>query len=305
MRLSVVSPVYKGEKYLVELVNRIELTLKKITTDFEIILVDDSSPDKSWQIIKDNFANYEYLKAIKLSRNFGQHNAITAGLEIATGDFIIVIDCDLQDTPEEILSLYEEVNKGYDIVYAMRSVRNDTFFQRFFSYLFYRVLAYLTGFNHDEKIANYGIYRKNVIESVLSMRESIRFLPVMLHWVGFHSSKLEVRHNARDGVSSYNMKKRIDLALDVILSYSEKPLRMFIKLGVIISFTTLIVSLYYFYKWFLGDIRVLGYASLIISIWFLSGVIILVLGVLGLYIGKIFKDVQRRPIYIVKERLNG
>ena len=304
MKLSVVSPIYKGEKYLIELVHRIESTILKITDDYEIILVDDASPDKSWQIIKENFSAKKNIQGIKLSRNFGQHNAITAGLDHVSGDYVIVIDCDLQDTPEEIQNLYNEIIKGFDIVYARRSERNDNYFQRMFSFFFYRVLAYLTGFNHDEKIANFGIYRRNVIASVIAMRESIRFLPTMLHWVGFNSTQLDVVHNSREDSSSYNFKKRLNLALDVILGYSEKPLRLIVKLGLLISATSLFVTIFYFVKWINGDIVVIGYSSLIISIWFLSGVIILILGILGLYLGKVFRDVQNRPIYIVKEKLN-
>jgi glycosyltransferase involved in cell wall biosynthesis len=304
MKLSVVSPIYKGEKYLVELIERIESTINKITDDFEIILVDDASPDNSWQILKEKFSTNNHIKGIKLSRNFGQHNAITAGLDLVTGDYVVVIDCDLQDTPEEIENLYKEIIKGFDIVYARRSIRNDKFLQRMFSYFFYRVLAYLTGFKHDEKIANFGIYKRNVIASVIKMRESIRFFPIMLHWVGFRSSTIDVVHNYRLGSSSYNLKKRFNLALDVMLCYSEKPLRLIVKLGLLISVLSLFISSYYIFKWIIGDIIVLGYSSIIISIWFLSGIVIFILGILGLYLGKVFRDVQNRPIYIVNETLN-
>jgi glycosyltransferase involved in cell wall biosynthesis len=304
MKLSVVSPVYKGEKYLVELIERIESTVLKITDDFEIVLVDDASPDNSWQILKENFSTNQHIKGIQLSRNFGQHNAITAGLDVVTGDYVVVIDCDLQDTPEEIENLYKEINKGFDIVYARRSVRNDKFLQRMYSYFFYRILAYLTGFKHDEKIANYGIYRKNVIASVINMRESVRFFPIMLHWVGFRSTTIDVVHNTRVGSSSYSLKKRFNLALDVMLCYSEKPLRLIVKLGFLISSLSLLISFYYIFKWVIGDIVVLGYSSIIISIWFLSGIVIFILGILGLYLGKVFRDVQNRPIYIVNETLN-
>ena len=304
MKLSVVSPVYKADDLIEQLVARVSETVSKITDDFEIVLVDDCSPDTSWLKIKELALTNSRLKGIQLSRNFGQHYAITAGLDHAQGEWVVVMDCDLQDVPEEIEKLYSKAQEGFDVVLARRSNRKDKVFQKIFSFLFYQVLNYLTGLKHDEKVANYGIYHQKVIKAITSMRENVRYFPIMVKWVGFTTGFVDVKHDSREGETSYVLKKRINIAIDVILSYSDKPLRIFVKLGMLLSLTAILSSLYYLYLWSNNEIIVHGYASLIISIWFLSGMIIATLGVLGLYVGKTFQDVKRRPIYVINEIAN-
>ncbi|MGW1455547.1 glycosyltransferase family 2 protein [Salegentibacter agarivorans] len=303
--ISIVSPVYKAEKILPVLIDRIEKSVLKITDDFEIILVEDSGPDNSWAVIENIAKNDSRVKGLKLSRNFGQHYAITAGLDHAKGNWVVVMDCDLQDQPEEIEKLYHKAQEGYDVVLARRFERKDHFFKRFFSKLFYRTLGYLTGSDHDESVANFGIYSHKVISAVSAMRESIRYFPTMIKWVGFKTTKVNVDHNDRmDGSSSYNFRRLTALALDIILAYSDKPIRILIKFGLFISFGSVVIALIYFLKWLSGDVIVLGYTSLIISLWLLSGIIISTLGIIGLYIGKIFEGVKERPIYIIEKIIN-
>lgn len=303
--VSVVSPVYMAEAILPELVARIQKAVSEITNDFEIILVEDGSPDNSWTVIEELANANSLIKGIRLSRNFGQHYAITAGLDHAKGDWIIVMDCDLQDRPEEIPRLYSKAQEGYDVVLAQRNNRQDRFTKRFFSKMFYRTLGYLTGSEQDETVANFGIYKKPVIDSVVSMRESIRYFPTMVKWVGFRTTKLKVRHEQRpEGKTSYNFRKLLNLALDIILAYSDKPIRILIKSGFLISFFSFLIAITYLIKWIKGDVVVLGYTSLIISLWFLAGVIIATLGIVGLYTGKTFEGVKKRPIYIIKQKLN-
>ena len=304
IKISIVSPVYKSEELIDQLVARISETAEKISTNYEIILVDDSSPDNSWNKINELCANNKKVIGIQLSRNFGQHYAITAGLDHAKGEWVVVMDCDLQDVPEEIFNLYEETKNGFDIVLARRTNRKDKISQKFFSFFFYKFLNYLTGIKHDEKVANFGIYHKKVIKSIISMRENVRYFPIMVKWVGFKMGYINVKHASRDGETSYVLKKRINIALDVILSYSDKPLRIFVKLGMFISFTSIIISCYYFIQWLLGKTIIMGYTSLIISIWFLSGIILAALGIIGLYVGKTFQDVKKRPIYIINQIIN-
>jgi len=234
--ISIVSPVYRAEKMIPILVERIEKSIKKITNDYEIILVEDCGPDQSWDVIEQVAAVNQKVIGIKLSKNFGQHYAITAGLDQAKGDWVVVMDCDLQDQPEEIEKLYKKALEGFDIVLARRYERKDNLFKYFFSMSFYRVLGYLTGTNHDESVANFGVYSRNVVEAVTSMRESIRYFPTMVKWVGFKSTKVNVEHDERlDGESSYNFKRLLNLALDIILAYSDKPIRLVIKSGLLIS----------------------------------------------------------------------
>lgn len=302
--LSIVSPVFQAEEFLDELVERIENTVKAITDNFEIILVDDGSKDKSWVIVERLAKAQTHIKGIKLSRNFGQHYAITAGLDQARGEWVVVMDCDLQDQPEEIKKLWEKSKQGYDVVFARRGSRKDGYLKKISSKIFYRTLAYLTGSNQDETIANFGIYHQKVISEIVGMRESIRYFPSMVKWVGFSQSSIEVDHGARKvGMSNYNFKRLFNLGLDIMLAYSDKPLRLTVKLGLTVAVTGFLFAIYTFIQYVRNEIVVLGYASLIISIWVLTGLILATLGMVGLYIGKIFEGVKNRPIYIIDKRI--
>ncbi|MEI6523349.1 MAG: glycosyltransferase family 2 protein [Bacteroidota bacterium] len=302
---SIVSPVYRAEKIIPTLVKRIEDSISQITSNYEIILVEDCGPDNSWAAIESIAKTNLRVKGIKLSRNFGQHYAITAGLDQCKGEWIVVMDCDLQDQPEEIINLYAKAKEGFDIVLARRAQRKDGFFKRFFSAAFYKTLSYLTGSEQDETVANFGIYSKKVIDAVVSMRESIRYFPTMIKWVGFESAKIDVVHDSREeGESSYNFKKLLKLALEIILAFSDKPLRLMIKIGLIISLISVVIAIDAIYSWLNGDISVLGYTSIIVSIWLLSGIIISTLGLVGLYVGKTFEGVKNRPIYLIQKKIN-
>jgi glycosyltransferase involved in cell wall biosynthesis len=300
--ISIVSPVYGCKTYLYELYLRLNETLEKISPDFEIILVNDSSTDESWETIVELAKKDKRVKGINLSRNFGQHYAIAAGLEYCNGEWIVVMDCDLQDRPEEIIRLYNEAIKGYHIVYAQRIKRKDKLIKRVSSRFFYAILGYLTNTIQDTTIANFGIYNKKVIESICQMGDFHRYFPTMVRWVGFKNTKISVSHAERVGSTSYSFKMRARLALDIILSFSDKPLRLTIKFGFLISNLALIFAIYNLVLFFNNKILVPGYTSLIISIWFLSGLIIMVLGVVGLYIGKTFDKVKGRPTFLIMEK---
>ena len=303
MKLSIVSPVYRAERIVDELVRRIKIAAEQITTDYEIILVEDCGPDNSWAQIEKNAITDKRIKGVKLSRNFGQHQAITAGLDACSGDWVVVMDCDLQDRPEEIIPLYEKAMEGYDIVFARRVNRQDSFVKKQTSKLFYKVFSYLSGIPQDGSIANFGIYSKKVITSINSMREPMRAFSPMARWVGFNKIALDVKHDERfEGSSSYNWGKLINLALDIALAYSDKPLRVVIKTGFVISSLAILYAVLNLYLYFTGIIHVTGYASLIISIWFFSGLIIFILGIVGLYIGKTFDGIKNRPLYLVDKK---
>lgn len=303
--LSIVSPVYHAENIINTLVQRIIDEVSKFTENFEIILVEDGGRDNSWAIIEENCSKDKRIKGIKLSRNFGQHYAITAGLDFTKGDWVVVMDCDLQDRPEEIVKLYTQALQGFDIVLAARNNRQDGLLKKIFSILFYKFLSYLSGAEFDYRVANFGIFSRKVINAVNQFREPIRYFPGLIQIVGFKSVTINTTHGSReDGRSSYNFKKSIRLALDVVLAFSDKPLRIIIKLGLFVSFLSFLFAIFSLWQWYNGLIIVRGYTSLIVSIWFLSGVIISILGLLGLYLGKTFEAVKARPIYIVGNRLN-
>ncbi|WP_460609363.1 glycosyltransferase family 2 protein [Hymenobacter terrigena] len=293
------SPVYRADTLVAQLVSRIIAAVEPLGRPFEIILVDDRSPDNSWAAILAQTTD-ERVRGFRLSRNFGQHRAITAGLEQCRGEWIVVMDCDLQDQPEEIPGLYHEALKGYDLVFARRVERQDSWLKRTGSRAFYRVLSYLTETKQDPAIANFGIYHRKVVDAVLTMRESIRYFPTMVRWVGFRSGGLAVTHAERsEGTSSYNLRSNINLALDIILAYSDKPLRLTVKLGLTISAAAFGFVLITLARYLLGHSWEPGYASLIVSIWFFAGLLLSVLGVVGLYIGKTFEQAKNRPIFLI------
>lgn len=303
--LSIVSPVYKAESIIDILVSEIIKYTEPITSDFEIILVEDGSPDKSWEKIVQNCHEDNRIKGIKLSRNFGQHTAITAALDTCSGDWVIVMDCDLQDRPAEIPNLYKAAANGNDIVYARRVQRRDGLYKKTMSRLFYFFFSYLSGIKQDSSIANFGIYRKCVIDAIRGMREPMRAFGPMVRWSGFKSTSIDVEHGERyAGNSSYNWNKLINLALDIAIAYSDKPLKLTIKLGLFISVSSIAFALFNLIAYVYGSITQPGYASIIVSIWFLSGLIIFTLGIVGLYIGKIFETVKNRPLYIIQTMKN-
>lgn len=300
--ISIVSPVYRAEALVDELVQRIQAAVSPLTEDYEIILVDDRSPDDSWTRITAQSARDARVCGLRLSRNFGQHQAITAGLDRCRGEWVVVLDCDLQDRPEEIPALLARAQSGFDMVQARRTERQDPWRKKLLSKLFYRVLSYLTESPQDPAVANFGIYHRKVIKAVLAMRESIRYFPTMVRWVGFRTAYLPVTHAERvTGRSSYGLGKRLELALDILLAYSDKPLRLTVKLGLLLSGGAFLFVPITLVRYWAGQIYQPGYTSLIISIWFFSGLILSVLGMVGLYIGKTFEQVKNRPIYLVDE----
>jgi dolichol-phosphate mannosyltransferase len=304
--ISVVSPVYRAEKIVPQLVHEICAALDPLSVSYEIILVEDGSPDQSWQSIENVCAQKPRIRGIKLSRNFGQHYAITAGLDHVRGEWIVVMDCDLQDNPAEIPRLYHQaVSQQIEIVQAQRIKRQDKWLKRLSSKIFYLFFSYLTGVKQDGSIANFGIYHRKAIHILQQMREPMRAFPAMINWVGFKRGTLEVMHQSRfEGESTYNWHRLLNLALDFTLAYSDKPLKMTVKTGFVISAGAAFYALYVIVAYSLGLVTEPGYASLIVSIWFLSGLIIFILGILGLYLGKVFESVKNRPIYIIDKILN-
>lgn len=305
MLISIISPIYKGEKMLNELVTRIEESVRTFTDDFEIILVNDQSPDNSWEKIKEICAADDHVKGVNLSRNFGQHYAITAGLSKTTGDWVVVMDCDLQDRPEEIPNLYYKALEGYDSVFAQRVERRDTFTKRMSSKLFYLVFSFLTDSKQDGSVANFGIYNRKVVNAILSMGDSIRYFPIMAQWVGFKKFYLPVVHAEREiGKSSYSLFKLLRLASDNMIGFSDKPLKLMLRFGFYVTIISLLFALWTFVKWLLGYIIVDGFTTMVISIWLAIGIITMMLGVTGIYIGKIYDRVKGRPTFIIDEICN-
>lgn len=302
--ISIVSPVYKAENIVEELVRRISASVESITQQYEIVLVEDGSPDNSWQKIKQCATANKHIVGIKLSKNYGQHYAITAGLDSCSGHWVVVMDCDLQDTPAEIVNLYHEAQKGYDIVFAKRVARQDSFIKIASSRLFYKAFSYLSGIHQDGTISNFGIYNRKAINAINSMREPLRAFSPMARFVGFKKSYIDVKHGARyEGTSSYNWTKLINLALDISIAYSDKPLKMVINLGFLMSVISLLVGVLFAVRLLLGYGQVDNSSVILLSLWILGGLIIFIIGIVGLYLGKIFDSVKGRPLYFIDEKV--
>lgn len=300
--ISIVSPVYRAEKILPVLVEEISSTMRKIGETFEIILVDDRSPDNSWEVMKELSKRYENLRIYRLSKNFGQHATITAGLTKAKGDWVVVMDCDMQDQPKEIEKLYNKAKEGYEVVLGKRVARVDKKVKKLGSKIFYKVFNYLAGVEINNEVANFGIYHKKVIKAILEVGDKIKFFPLFVNWVGFKSVAIPIEHASREeGESSYSFLKLLSLAFNVIVSFSDKPLRLFVGFGLSISALSILIGVFYTIQYLLGNISQPGFTSLVLSIWFLSGVIISCIGVVGVYLGKTFNQTKDRPVFIIDE----
>lgn len=298
--ISIVTPVFGCGGNLPELCERLTLALAAITPEFEILLVNDASPDGAWEVIRELADTDVRVRGINLSRNFGQHFAITAGLDHARGDWVVVMDCDLQHRPEEIPKLYRKAQEGYDLVVGMRAERQDSYFKKFGSRVFYRVLNYLTDARIDDRLSNFGIYSRTVVRSITSLREQNRAFGLLALWVGFRRAEIDIEHASRPyGKSAYTWSRMANLALDSILSHSDKPLLMTVKLGLALSLVSFLYAVWILVRYFYWATPVEGWSSLIVSIYFTAGLIMGSIGVVGLYVGKIFNEAKGRPLYFV------
>jgi polyisoprenyl-phosphate glycosyltransferase len=299
--ISVIVPVYKAEDCLNELYRRLRDSLETITKDFEIFLVEDCGGDRSWDIITDLALGDRRVKGIQFSRNFGQHYGITAGIDACNGDWIIVMDCDLQDRPEEIPRLYYKAQEGYDIVLARRGKRKDPLLKKMNSWFYYRIFSYLSDLKYDGQVGNFRIISRKIADNFRGMREQLRFFGGLITWMGFPVSSIDVQHaESSRGRSTYTMRKLLKLAGETIIAYSDKPLRMSVKLGFILSFLSILYGVFILYRAYRFGTPVLGWSSLMVSIYFLGGIIIAILGVIGIYLGKTFDETKKRPLYIIK-----
>ena len=298
---SVVIPIYNEEENLFDLYKRLSSVLDKLGT-YEIILVDDGSRDRSWPIIKELHEKDERVKGVSFSRNFGHHIAITAGLDHARGKTIILMDGDLQDPPEEILKMWGKLNEVYDLVYGIRKVKRDSFMKRLNSFLFWWFLNKLSGIDIPRNQTLLRIFDKKILDVLKDMRERARFIHGMIAWTGFRTALQEVEHAPRErGVSKYNTIKLFRLAFNAITSFSTVPLRLATYLGILSAGVGLCYGFYFLYKKIFLGIPVLGYASIIVAVLFVGGVQLLILGIIGEYLGRVYQEVQARPIYILRD----
>ena len=301
--ISIVIPVYMAQEILPELLTRLTATLDKLVAEYELILVCDGSPDNSWGVMRHLAESYPRLCAVKLSRNFGQHYATTAGIDLSTGKWTVVMDCDLQDAPEEIPRLLEKAKTGYDIVIARRMQRQHKWWKRFTSGLFYKVFSLLSGYKLDGSAGSFRIMSRSVVDGLCSMRESYRMFAGLVEWLGFETAYVDVKHESRyEGKSSYNLAKLLRLAMDGMISFSNRPLYISIALGMMISAASGLYGAFLLSRAYFSDAATLpGWLSTITVTSFIGGLILLNQGVLGIYLGRVYNQAKGRPLYVVDQ----
>lgn len=304
--ISVVIPVYGCRAAIPELHRRLCESLEKISKAFEIILVDDYCPQNSWEEIQKVCEKDKRVIGIHMARNFGQIRAITAGLDKSRGDWVVVMDCDLQDRPETIPELYQKAQEGYDVVFARREGRKDSAITKFLSKCFYNVYDYFTDGTFDSSICNFSISKRKVIDYYCRMREQNRAYTMFIRWLGFKQTAIDMPVDERfEGKSSYNLKRKLKMAFEIITSQSNKPLLFSVKLGFVSAFLALIYIIYLvFREIILGDVLV-GWTSIVASIYLMGGIILCAIGVVGIYVGNIFNEAKNRPLYVIDECLNA
>ncbi|MFE0502225.1 glycosyltransferase family 2 protein [Lysobacter soli] len=298
--VSVVVPVYGCRTCLEELVERVGSALGAVGKTHEMILVDDNSPDRAWERIVELSSQHTHVRGLRLARNFGQHAAISAGLAHAIGAVTVVMDCDLQDVPEEIPKLLRALEGDVEVVLGQRLDRQDSWLKRTGSRLFYKTLGWLTDTNYDHSTANFGAYSRKVVDTLNAMPESDRFLPLLVRWTGFQTYKVEVSHARRsEGRSGYSLGKLLQMATRIALSFSDKPLRMVMTAALGIAVVAAAIAAFSVYRYSSGDVQVAGFTSIIASIWLVGSIVMACIGVLGLYLGRIHGEAKKRPTYLV------
>jgi glycosyltransferase involved in cell wall biosynthesis len=306
MKISIVSPIYLGQESVSDLVMRIQQALSTCSTvgEYEIILVEDRGSDDAWDVIK-GLCKDKNVKAIRLSRNFGQQKAIACGLLKSSGDYVIVMDGDLQDPPEDIPLLLSAALEGWDIVRARRKKRKHGAMKRTLSFCFHKGFALLSGLNNDPGVANFCIMHHRVVRELNKISDYRPCFGAQLQWLGFTTKTIDYDHVKREhGKSTYNFTKLLHAALDVATHYSNKPLRLSIWLGFIFSALSGIMLTKIIFQAVFGDGFQAGWASVMVSLWFLGGLVLLNIGIAGLYIGYVFDQVKGRPAYVMDNLIN-
>ena len=303
---SLVIPIFNEEAVLPLLVRRVTSLLDTLDASAEAIFVDDGSRDTSVIFLRGMAAGEPRFKLIELSRNFGHQIAITAGMDAAAGDAVIVMDADLQDPPEVVLDLIAKWKEGYEIVYARRIKREgETLLKRLTASLFYRVLEQMTSVTIPRDVGDFRLVGRKALETFKRMPERDRFVRGMFGWMGFRQAEVPFERPVRAaGETKYPFWKMVRLAVHGIVSFSDKPLRLALWAGIAVSGAAALLGCYALFSWLFVSGTVHGWTSTVVIISFLSGINLFMTGVIGLYVGGIHAEVKRRPLYVV-DRLTG
>ena len=302
--ISVVVPIYNESENIVELYNRIEAVLgKKTAYAYELIFIDDGSSDGSWDHIRKLARDNSCVRGICLSRNFGQQVALSAGLDAAEGEAIIMMDGDLQHPPEAITDLIAKWEEGYDVVYTIRKT-NKAYnpLQKLISNCYYSIFRKMSGIDMPKGVVDFRLISKTVNEQLKGFQERTRFVRGLVNWVGFKSVAIDYSAEKRyKGISKYSFFKLLKLATTSIMSFSSFPLYISGILGLFVAFLSAVYIVYAVYVKFFSDYTVPGWTSILVSVLFLGGVQLIAIGILGGYIAKIYEEVKQRPLYIIRQ----
>jgi dolichol-phosphate mannosyltransferase len=305
-RYSLVIPICNEEEVLPRLVGRIKLLLRRLDSEAEVIFVDDGSRDGSVGYLREMVASEPGFRLVELSRNFGHQIAITAGMEAARGDAVIVMDADLQDPPEVVLDLVAKWKEGFEIVYARRvSRQGETWFKRFTARLFYRLLERMTTVDIPRDVGDFRLVGRKALETFKHMPEHDRFVRGMFGWMGYKQAAVPFERPARTaGQTKYPFWKMVHLAAHGVVSFSEKPLHLALWAGLAISAFAMLLGVYATFAWIFETGAAAGWTSIVVIVSLLSGINLFMMGIVGLYVGSIHAEVKRRPLYVV-ERVTG
>ena len=298
--LSIVIPCFNEQDVLPELRRRLLAAFEPLGIPVEIVLVDDGSRDRTWEMLHEIQQSDARFKVVRLSRNYGHQIALSCGLDQAKGQVVLVMDADLQDPPELVHQMLEKWKEGYDVVYGKRIVRHgESASKRFFAYMFYRTFRRLTGFELPSDTGDFRLMDRRAVDAFCAMPEKHRFIRGMVSWLGFHQTPVFYERPERfAGTTKYPFKKSLFLAIDGITSFSYAPLRMASYIGLLVS---LLAFIYIFVVIGLkiAGVNFSGYTSIMGAILLLGGVQLVVLGIMGEYVGRIFVQGQNRPLYLI------
>jgi dolichol-phosphate mannosyltransferase len=308
--LSLVIPIYNEEPVIPELNRRLRevmAQLERVVSSWEVVFIDDGSKDRSLELLREMAASEPRFKVLSFSRNFGHQLAITAGVDAAEGDAVVIIDADLQDPPEVVEAMVGKWREGFDVVYGVRRSRaGETIFKRFTAAAFYRVLRImLGGMNIPVDAGDFRLIGRPVVLTMRSLKEKHRFVRGMVTWVGFKQFALHYDREARfAGETKYPLSKMIRFAIDAITSFSIVPLRFATWLGVLAGITAGIGALFVIYAKLFTNDTVQGWTTIMIAVALGSSAQLIMIGILGEYIGRIYEEIKRRPLYVTQERIN-
>jgi len=300
---SVVIPAYNEQEVITETYKRLTAVMTGMSEPYELIFVNDGSNDKTAQLIAEICSNDPSVRLINFSRNFGHMAAISAGMEHSRGQAIFIIDADLQDPPEVFPEMAEKWKEGYHVAYGKRIKRKgETAFKRLSAKIFYRFIRQMTTIDMPPDTGEFRLIDRKVCDAINRLPEKSRYIRGLVSWVGFKQTEVQyVREERFAGETKYPLRKMITFAIDAITSFSHKPLKLATMVGMLISLLSFLYMLYVFYQVIFTDQTITGWASTVAIILFTQGIVLMLLGLMGEYIGRIYSELQNRPLYIIQE----